>query len=125
MDMCYDGALVMPGSFAVMCEDEMTYVEGGKTFIINRAKINKAAKKVWSTIGGVSTIAWLANKSAAQIGWKIAGVATKFARALASVGGFAGFALQAVSLAIAGVIVASAITLGIVYATNSTLKIRY
>lgn len=29
MEMCYDGALVMPGSFAVMSEEEMTYVEGG------------------------------------------------------------------------------------------------
>lgn len=30
MEMCYDGALVMPSSFAVMDEEEMTYVEGGK-----------------------------------------------------------------------------------------------
>lgn len=30
MDMCYDGALVMPSSYAVMNEEEMTYVEGGK-----------------------------------------------------------------------------------------------
>lgn len=29
MEMCYDGALVMPSSYAVMDEDEMTYVEGG------------------------------------------------------------------------------------------------
>ena len=29
MEMCYDGALVMPSSYAVMSEDEMTYVEGG------------------------------------------------------------------------------------------------
>lgn len=29
MDMCYDGALVMPGSYAVMDEEEMMYVEGG------------------------------------------------------------------------------------------------
>ena len=29
MEMCYDGALVMPCSYAVMSEDEMTYVEGG------------------------------------------------------------------------------------------------
>jgi len=29
MDMCYDGALVMPSSYAVMDEEEMTYVEGG------------------------------------------------------------------------------------------------
>lgn len=29
MEMCYDGALVMPSSYAVMSEDEMTYVDGG------------------------------------------------------------------------------------------------
>lgn len=31
MEMCYDGALVMPSNYAVMNEDEMTYVEGGAT----------------------------------------------------------------------------------------------
>ena len=30
MDMCYDGALVLPSSYAVMDEEEMTYLEGGK-----------------------------------------------------------------------------------------------
>ncbi len=29
MDMCYEGTLVMPSSYAVMNEEEMTYVEGG------------------------------------------------------------------------------------------------
>lgn len=29
MEMCYDGALVMPSSYAVMDEEEMMYVEGG------------------------------------------------------------------------------------------------
>lgn len=29
MDRCYDGALVMPSSYAVMDEAEMMYVEGG------------------------------------------------------------------------------------------------
>ncbi len=29
MEMCYEGALVMPSNYAVMSEDEMTYVEGG------------------------------------------------------------------------------------------------
>ncbi len=29
MDMCYDGALVIPSSYAVMDEEEMMYVEGG------------------------------------------------------------------------------------------------
>ena len=32
MEMCYDGTLVMPGSYAVMDEEEMTYVEGGIKF---------------------------------------------------------------------------------------------
>lgn len=31
MDMCYDGTLVMPSSYAMMGEDEMSYVEGGGT----------------------------------------------------------------------------------------------
>lgn len=29
MEMYYDGALIMPSSYALMNEDEMTYVEGG------------------------------------------------------------------------------------------------
>lgn len=32
MDMCYDGVLVMPSSYAVMSEEEMTYMEGGIYF---------------------------------------------------------------------------------------------
>lgn len=35
MEMCYDGALVMPSSYAVMDSDEMTYVEGGGVYISN------------------------------------------------------------------------------------------
>ena len=31
MDMCYDGTLVMPSSYAMMEEYEMSYVEGGGT----------------------------------------------------------------------------------------------
>lgn len=29
MDMCYNGTLVMPSSYAVMDENETTYIEGG------------------------------------------------------------------------------------------------
>ena len=29
MEMCYDGTLVMPSDYAVMSEEERTYVEGG------------------------------------------------------------------------------------------------
>lgn len=38
MEMCYDGALVMPSSYAVMGEDEMTYVEGGGTVKVIASK---------------------------------------------------------------------------------------
>lgn len=30
MELCYDGALALPSSYAVMDEEEMTYLEGGK-----------------------------------------------------------------------------------------------
>ncbi|MDE6904630.1 MAG: hypothetical protein K2P76_06815 [Lachnospiraceae bacterium] len=54
MEMCYDGALVMPSSYAVMSEDEMTYVEGGGTF---RIKMNKAAVKHICQAAGALTLA--------------------------------------------------------------------
>ncbi|MDE5777977.1 MAG: hypothetical protein K2I10_05655 [Lachnospiraceae bacterium] len=38
MEMCYDGALVMPSSYAVMSEDEMTYVEGGASKFLSKGK---------------------------------------------------------------------------------------
>ena len=37
--MCYDGTLVMPSSYAVMSEDEMTYVEGGALSKLDKALI--------------------------------------------------------------------------------------
>lgn len=48
MEMCYDGALVMPSSYAVMGEEEMTYVEGGGTVSVY---ISKRAKEQFITIG--------------------------------------------------------------------------
>lgn len=34
MDLRYDGALVLPSSYAIMDEEEMTYVEGGAKRVI-------------------------------------------------------------------------------------------
>ena len=34
MELCYEGGLVMPSSYVMMNEEEMTYVEGG--FYLNR-----------------------------------------------------------------------------------------
>ena len=38
MDMCYDGTLVMPSSYAVMDEEEMTYIEGGLSGVKKRVR---------------------------------------------------------------------------------------
>lgn len=38
MEMCYQGTLAMPKSYAVMDQDEMMYVEGGKFYGVNLSK---------------------------------------------------------------------------------------
>lgn len=41
MEMCYDGTLVMPANYAVVSEDEMTYVDGGAQVYLNSNHLNK------------------------------------------------------------------------------------
>ena len=58
MELCYDGALVLPSSYAVMDEEEMSYVEGGAlskvdkalTYTLAKCLINKVSK-----FGGLAT----------------------------------------------------------------------
>lgn len=47
MDMCYDGALVMPSNYVVMDEDEMIYVEGGASKFFSKSQ----CKQGLATIG--------------------------------------------------------------------------
>ena len=42
MEMCYSGALVMPSSYAVMDEEEMTYVDGGKSTWVSYSSVSAA-----------------------------------------------------------------------------------
>lgn len=56
MEMCYNGALVMPSSYAVMNEEEMTYVEGGVSLpmtknYLNKSNCEKVGKKYSTTTG--------------------------------------------------------------------------
>lgn len=126
MEMCYDGALVMPNSFALMNEDEMMYVEGGGSITINKTTVNKALNIAFGTLSTYCMFTGKAGKDVAKaIGKKIAGAAFKVGKALLRVKGFAGFALQAAACAIVGFVAACAITIGIVYATNTTLKISW
>ena len=65
------------------------------------------------------------NKSAKVIASKIAGAAFKIGKALLKLSGIGGFALQAAAFAVAGVVAACALTIGIVYATNTTMRIAW
>lgn len=49
MEMCYDGTLVMPNSYAVMSEEEMTYVEGGWTYKYSKSNIAVPIKRMYAS----------------------------------------------------------------------------
>lgn len=65
MEMCYDGALVMPSSCALMSEDEMTYVDGGAAILamkksyLNKGTCKSMAKELIKvrSVKGMSTLA--------------------------------------------------------------------
>ena len=83
MEMCYDGALVMPSSYAVMNEDEMTYVDGGinKTYTGSQgwavaAALTGSGTFIYSMAGGLSKAIILSALSGGPIAWIIAGVTT-------------------------------------------------
>ena len=58
--MCYDGALVMPSSYAVMNEEEMMYLEGGYAIQQSIMFLNKTFVKMYAlslkTINGWNNI---------------------------------------------------------------------
>lgn len=79
MELCYDGALVMPSNYAVMSEEEMTYTEGGTTVMSKSqccdglAKIGIASPQI--AIAGALTYT-LATKLINKVA-TVAGVAAK------------------------------------------------
>lgn len=57
MEMCYDGALVMPSSCALMSEDEMMYLEGGRVETVYGtakylAKCTGKYMAAWASLAG-------------------------------------------------------------------------
>jgi len=75
MEMCYDGALVMPQSYAVMSEEEMTYVEGGfqcksstfATVIDVGVTVISALAGVGSAVGAIKEILRRNSKGAVMV----------------------------------------------------------
>ena len=112
MDMCYDGALVLPSSYAVMDEEEMCYTEGGRVVTINRKTIRSAFAMV---VGAVSTC--ISVRCIAK--WVVKSAPT-IARTVLGWGPMA----QAGVAILAGFIVASAIAVAIVYASNTSIRFR-
>lgn len=89
MEMCYDGALMMPSSYAVMNEDEMTYVEGGmawwqKTAIIIGAAAVAGALTAALVSGQIWAAAWICKCTFAEAvkALGVSGVATVIGVAL-------------------------------------------
>ena len=111
MEMCYDGALVMPSSYAVMSEEEMTYVEGGR----KKITINITLAAVGLAIGKK-----LAGLGAKKIGALLVANAPKIAAWFLG----SGFVAQALIFTAAGIIAASAIAFGITLIANKKVTIR-
>ena len=126
MEMCYDGTLVMPSSYVVMNEEEMTYTEGGALIDIkiNRKTIESACLKVWAGVCAASTICWLAGVSAADLGAKILGSAGAIAKALLSINSIGGFVAAACTYALIGMVVSFAMAIAITYVTNTEMHIK-
>ena len=59
MDVRYDGAPVMPSSYAAMDEEEMCYAEGGASLPVKKAYLNKATctavAKSYTGLDGMGT----------------------------------------------------------------------
>lgn len=67
MEMCYDGALVMPSSYVVMDEEEMTYLEGGKFYGVNLSAAQ--CGDVATTLGTLGLSFTITSLAAAVIGY--------------------------------------------------------
>lgn len=80
MSMCYAGALAMPSNYALMNEEEMTYVEGGRT-----SKVYMASE----------AISYLSNQAKLCTVETLGGVVIAGAAAVTIVAGMAGAAIAA------------------------------
>lgn len=81
MEMCYDGALVMPKSCAIINEDEMTYVDGGTAanFCKNLKGLwNKTQDMRWALKMGGFSWGYICSLAKASYWYVVGTVAAKF-----------------------------------------------
>lgn len=71
MDICYDGALVLPSSYVMMEEEEMSYVEGGGVaqsvaYYAVEVGVNTVINSVLGGAGTIKTIIQCFGKNATK-----------------------------------------------------------
>lgn len=94
MELCYEGGLVMPSSYAMMDEDEMAYVEGGAAFSAQRLANNLyTLYNYWGALGLTASMVYCIGFCAyATIVARFSWVGTR----LGAIGGFVGAVIGAV-----------------------------
>jgi len=101
MEMCYDGALVMPSNYAVMDEEEMTYVEGGGVSIpraVAKALLKKYAGSIAGKLGWcVTKLSLMAGSDAVNfMAGKVLGLVDTICSCATSIGGIASVVIDCV-----------------------------
>ncbi len=111
MEMCYDGALVMPKSYALMNEDEMTYVEGGwdgEVFVNNlKGAYNGFREAKLALLAGGLTLGAIAKTAASSAEAIYLAYGTTISATATAIGGI-----------VVGVIVTVGLLAGITYLGN-------
>ena len=85
MEMCYDGALVMPNSFALVAEDEMEYIDGGWSPSTMMGNLGRFVARVGAACVVAKAASALRTYVAAHKGW---GYAKMLANAAGKVANF-------------------------------------
>ena len=109
MEMCYDGALVMPKNCAIVSEEEMTYVDGGGilydisigllTGLVSAALFESRKAIVAAAVkGAVAAYGWVSSVVSSAAAWAVANPAV----ALGILAGVTGFVVGVVA-AVVGV----------------------
>lgn len=112
MEMCYDGALVMPSNYVAMDDEEKMYIDGGR-------KITITLVGVAAAIGGYAAKT-VAKKGAA---WLCGKIVTNAGRIAAWFVG-SGFWVQALAFTCAGVLVAGAVTFAVALIAKKSITIN-
>ena len=118
MEMYYDGALVMPKNYAVVNEEEMTYVEGGGTFYIAVGS-NSFVIHALSALG-LGASKWAMTVALDAIG---ASIATSIELGTAGAGTLVAGAFILAWGGIVSTLVSAAVTYGIQSLKGKTFKI--